>query len=365
MQVPYLALRRHFDHDALARQLRRHLSDTDFILGESVTQLEQAFAALCHSEYAVGVNSGHDALFLALKALDIGPGDEVITAPNSFIASAGAIVAAGATPVFADVGADYNLDPDAVAAAVTPRTRALLPVHLTGTPADMPALAAIAERHGLAVVEDAAQAVGARLQGRPVGAFGNAGCFSLHPLKNLPVAGDGGVVTTSRPELAERLRRLRNHGLCNRNEIAHFGYNSRLDTIQATVARFGLAQLADITAARRRHAAQYDRLLAGVDGVVLPPRRADAEPVFHTYVIQAEEREALVGFLAERGVETKIHYPIPIHLQAPCRAMGHGPGDFPVCEAQSGRILSLPVNEHLTDAQIAYVADAVARFYAA
>lgn len=365
MQVPYLALRRHFAQAALAERVCQHLTDTDFILGDSVSLFEQEFAGRCQVADAIGVNSGHDALFLALKALAIGPRDEVITAPNSFIASAGAIVATGARPVFADVGPDYNLDPDAVAAAITPRTRALLPVHLTGTPADLPALSALAERHGLHLVEDAAQAVGARLQGRPVGAFGTAGCFSLHPLKNLPVAGDGGVITTSRPELAERLRRLRNHGLRNRNEIAHFGYNSRLDSIQATVARFGLARLAEITAARRRHAARYDRLLAGIDGVTLPPRRADAEPVFHTYVIQVEAREALIGFLAEHGVETKIHYPIPIHLQPPCQAMGHRPGDFPVCEAQARRILSLPVNEHLADAQIAYVAELVQRFYGA
>jgi dTDP-4-amino-4,6-dideoxygalactose transaminase len=363
MRVPYLALDRHFDHDELAAALRSHLTNTDFVLGESVTRFEQEFARLSGSEYAVGVNSGTDALFLALKALDIGPGDEVVTAPNSFIATAGAIVAAGARPVFADVGADYNLDPERVAAAITPRTRAILPVHLTGNPAPMPTLLALAGQRGLALIEDAAQAVAATLDGKSVGAFGSAGCFSLHPLKNLPVGGDGGVVTTSSAELAERLRRLRNHGLRNRDEIAHFGFNSRLDSMQATIARFGLAGLAAITESRRRHAARYDALLAGVGGVVIPPRRANAHQVFHTYVVQVEARDALMTYLAGQGIDTKIHYPIPIHLQAPCRDLGYGPGDFPVCEDQARRILSLPINEHLTDAQIDHVADCIRRFY--
>lgn len=364
MQVPYLALNRHFDHDELANALRRHLTQADFILGAAVTDFEQAFAALCGSEYAIGVNSGTDALFLALKALDIGPGDEVITAPNSFIASAGAIVATGARPVFADVGADYNIDPNRVEAAITPRTRAIMPVHLTGNPADLPALLELAERHGFEVVEDAAQAVCATLDGRPVGSFGSAGCFSLHPLKNLPVGGDGGVITTSSPELAERLRRLRNHGLRNRNEIDDFGFNSRLDSIQATIASFGRTRLAAITAARRRNARRYDALLSDLQGVIVPPRRAGADGVFHTYIVQVEQRAELIDYLARNGVETKIHYPIPIHLQAPCRRMGYAPGDFPVCEAQSRRILSLPINEHLSDAQIDHVADHLRRFYA-
>ncbi len=364
IQVPYLALSRHFDHDALGDALRGHLARADFVLGESVARFERRFAARCGAEYAIGVNSGTDALFLSLKALGIGPGDEVITAPNSFVATAGAIVATGARPVFADVGPDYNLDPSRVADAITARTKALLPVHLTGNPADLPALLALAQRHGLAVVEDAAQAVGATLAGRPVGSWGVAGCFSLHPLKNLPVGGDGGVVTTSSPELAEQLRRLRNHGLASRDEITQFGFNSRLDSMQATIAEFGLDRLAAINDARRRNAERYDALLAGIAGVTLPPRRFDAYQVFHTYVVQVERRTELVAYLTAHGIETKIHYPIPIHLQPPARALGYREGDFPVCEAQSRRILSLPVNQYLGRDQIERVAERIRRFFA-
>jgi aminotransferase EvaB len=364
IKVPYLALGRHFDHDALGAALRGHLARADFILGASVERFERRFAALCGAEYAIGVNSGTDALFLSLKALGIGPGDEVVTAPNSFVATAGAIVATGARPVFADVGSDYNLDPSRVADAITARTRAILPVHLTGNPADLPALLALAQRHGLTVVEDAAQAVGATLAGRPVGSWGIAGCFSLHPLKNLPVGGDGGVVTTSSPALAEWLRRLRNHGLESRDEIAHFGFNSRLDSMQATIADFGLDRLAAISEARRRNAERYDALLSGIAGVALPPRPDAAYQVFHTYVVQVERRTELVAYLAEHGIETKIHYPIPIHLQPPCRALGYREGDFPVCEAQSRRILSLPVNQYLGLDHIERVAKCIRLFFA-
>lgn len=363
MNVKFLALSEHFAHPELSWLLGEQMTRTDFVLGDVVDRFESEFAAFVGCEFAIGVNSGTDALFLALKVLGIGPGDEVITAPNSFIATAGAIVAAGARPVFADVGRDYNLDPERVTEVITNRTRAIVPVHLTGNPADMPALEAVAERHGIALIEDAAQAAQAAIGSRRVGSWGACGCFSLHPLKNLPVAGDGGVVTTQSRELAERLQSLRNHGLKNRNEIEQFGFNSRLDSIQACIGRFGLQRIDAITRARQKHAARYDQLFADLPAVVVPPRRANVKQVFHTYIVQVEQRADLMAFLSKQGIETKIHYPIPIHLQAPCRAMGYAPGDFPVCEAQAERILSLPVNEHLTDEQIDYVADRIRMFY--
>jgi dTDP-4-amino-4,6-dideoxygalactose transaminase len=364
MQVRYLDLPRQFDNPELLRLVTGVFARAQFVLGPEVAEFEKEFAQLCGTRFAVGVNSATDALFLALKALGVGPGEEVITVSNSFIATAGAIMAAGARPVFVDVGPDYNMNADLLEAAITSRTRAILPVHLTGNPADMAKITQVAGKHSLFVVEDAAQAVGARLDGKGVGSLGSAGCFSLHPLKNLNVAGDGGVVTTDSPEVYHRLILLRNHGLKNRDEIDSFGYNSRLDTIQAVVARYNLKSLDRVTEKRRQNARLYDQLLAGLeDDVVIPPRNPEADQVFHTYVIQVDRREELVEYLSGRQIETKIHYPIPIHLQAPCRALGWKSGCLPETEKQAGRILTLPIHQFLTEAQIQYVAATMKEFY--
>jgi aminotransferase EvaB len=364
LNVKYLDLPQEFTDEELWNALRRQLELSQFILSAEVERFEARFAELCQTSFAIGVNSGADALFLALKALAIGPGDEVITVPNSFVATAGAIVAAGAKPVFVDVGADYNMDVNLLAPAITARTKAILPVHLTGNPADMPRIMAIARTHHLAVIEDAAQAVAASIEGQPVGSFGDAGCFSLHPLKNLNVCGDGGVVTTNSQAICEKIKLLRNHGLKNRNEIECFGYNSRLDTIQATVANHVLNSLESITDIRRHHARLYDRALSALaEFVSIPPRREHLKHVFHTYVVQVQCRDELLAYLAEHGVETKIHYPIPIHLQKPCREMGYQRGDFPVCEKQAETIVSLPVHQYLTEEHIQYVVKMVKQFY--
>ncbi|MBI3636042.1 MAG: DegT/DnrJ/EryC1/StrS family aminotransferase, partial [Candidatus Rokubacteria bacterium] len=286
-RVPYMELPKQFSDGVVVERIAEEFRRCQFVLGPQVARFEARFARLCGTTRAAGLNSGTDALFLALKALGIGPGDEVITAPNSFVATAGAIVAAGARPVFADVGDDYTIAPALVAAAVTPRTRVIMPVHLTGTPADMDALTAIAARHGLAVVEDAAQAVGASVNGRPVGSLGAAGCFSLFPLKNLGVAGDGGMLTTSSADLDRAVKLLRHHGLASRDECEVFGYNSRLDTLQAIVGDALLDSLDAVTKKRIDNAALYDAALAPLaPDVVLPPRRPGARPVFHTYVVQ-------------------------------------------------------------------------------
>lgn len=332
-----------------------------YILGPEVSAFEEEFAALCQTGFAVAVGSGTAALQLTLLALGIGPGDEVITAPNSFIATAAAIALTGARPVFADIGPDLNLDPSKVEVAVTSRTRALLPVHLTGRPAAMSHLEELARKHGLRIIEDAAQAVGARLAGRSVGSWGNAACFSLHPLKNLHAYGDGGVITTSDPELRDRLRRLRNHGLRDRAGCEEWGCNSRLDEVQAAMLRVQLRHLERQTEQRRRLAYRYNRLLRPY--VEVPEEGPGQFCVYQTYVVQAPRRDELQRHLQEKGIEALVHYPTPIHCQPAARALGYAPHDFPRTMQAAACILSLPLYPGLTNEQQDHVVRAIAEFY--
>ncbi|MCX5788087.1 MAG: DegT/DnrJ/EryC1/StrS family aminotransferase, partial [Elusimicrobia bacterium] len=292
---------------------------------------------------AVAVSSGTDALVLALRALGIGPGDEVVTVPNSFVASAACISLVGAKPVFVDAGADYNMDPALLERALTRRTRAILPVHLTG--------------------EDCAQAVGAEHRGRRVGSFGAVGCFSLHPLKTLNACGDGGVLTTNDKNLCERLRILRNIGLKTRDDCVEWSGNSRLDTLQAAILLVKLGRLESWTRARRRNAAFYQRALAGVPQVRLPKDRPCERAVYHTFVIRAQDRDGLRRHLARRGIETAIHYPVPIHLHRAARGLGLKRGSFPETERQAREILSLPVYPEMTRRDLSRVAGAIKEFY--
>jgi len=265
---------------------------------------------------------------------------------------------------FVDVAADYNIDVDRIAEAITSRTKAILPVHLTGNPADMGKIMEIAKRKNLFVIEDAAQAIMASISGKPVGSFGDAGCFSLHPLKNLNVCGDGGALTTQSQAIYEKVKFLRNHGLKNRDEIEFFGYNSRLDSIQAIVAEYGITNLKIIQQKRQKNARIYDQGLKNLNEyVTIPPRRKNVEQVFHTYVIRVQKRAELIRYLEENGIETKIHYPIPIHLQKPCQALGYQKGDFPACEKQSAEILSLPIHQHLEEEHLDYVIGRIKDFY--
>jgi dTDP-4-amino-4,6-dideoxygalactose transaminase len=364
LRVPYVDL---VGQNAPVRQtlldaVARVLDHGQFILGPEVDEFEARFAELCGTRYAVGVASGTDALVLALRALDIGPGDEVITPPNSFVATASAIAVVGARPVFADVGDDMNLDPNAISAVVTERTRAVLPVHLTGRAAAMGRILEISERHGLAVVEDCAQAVLAELGGRRVGSFGDIGCFSLHPLKTLSAAGDAGMLTTDDEKLVRKLRLLRNIGLASRENAVLWSTNSRLDTLQAAMMLAKLPHLDAWTEARRSNAAAYRESLGGVAGLVIPTERPDERAVYHTFVIQTEEREALRDHLERLHIGTAVHYPMPIHLQSVGRALGYGEGDFPVTEKQATRILSLPVYHGLTRAQLDHVVASIVTF---
>jgi dTDP-4-amino-4,6-dideoxygalactose transaminase len=339
------------------------LDSGQFILGDDVQQFEQRFAELCRVRCAVGVNSGTDALYLALQALGIGPGDEVISVPNSFIATTAAIVMVGARPVFVDIGDDGNMDPALLEGAITPRTRAVLPVHLTGRPADMDPILAVAQKHGLPVVEDCAQAVLAESRGRRVGSFGAVGCFSLHPLKTLNACGDGGVLTTNDPALAERLRVRRNLGLRTRDDCVVWSGNSRLDNLQAAILLVKLRYLERWTVRRRMNAAFYRAALEGVPDVTLPGERPWERAVYHTFVIQAERRDELKQYLLQQGIETAIHYPVPIHLHRAAAGLNLPRGSFPVSERQADRILSLPVYPELTEVQRQAVADAIREFF--
>lgn len=364
VKVKYVDLARQANVEGIISDIKEILLKTgQFTLGEPVVAFEERFARLCGTKYAVGVNSGTDALFLVLKALDIGPGDEVITAPNSFIATAGAIANAGARPVFVDVSDDFNIDLDLIEAAITPRTRAIMPVHLTGNPADMPGIMDIARKHKLYVIEDACQAVNASINGQMAGSFGIAGGFSFHPLKNLNVWGDSGIIVTSSRELYDKLVLLRNHGLKGRDECEFFAYNSRLDSLQAIVANRLMDDLDEITVTRINNARMYDEALAGIDGITIPPRKDNVKQVFHTYVVLARNRDRLVKYLGEHGIESKVHYPIPIHLQKAGRYLGYKEGDFPVCEAQAKSIITLPIHQHLTGEQKTYVIETVREFY--
>jgi len=335
-----------------------------FILGQNVAAFEQEFAAYCGAQFAVGVGNGTDALQLALMSCGIGPGDEVITAPNSATFTALAISATGALPRFADIDPDTcNLDARRLAEAIGPHTRAIIPVHLYGQPADMDPILAIARERGLRVIEDAAQAHGARYHGHRVGTLGDLGCFSFYPSKNLGAYGDGGMVVTNDPHLAERVRMLRNGGQKTRYDHQLLGLNSRLDELQAAILRVKLPYL-DTWNQQRRHIAALYTALLGDTRVETPLELPQVEHVYHLYVVRCEQRDALQKHLAERGVETAIHYPMPIHLQGAYRELGYGPGSFPITERYAGQVLSLPIYPELTDAKVRQVAAHILNWHA-
>lgn len=332
-----------------------------FILGEEVKELEKRFAQYCNCKYALGVGNGTDALFLVMKALDIGVGDEVITVPNSFIATAGAIANTGAKPVFVDVKDDFNINPDLIEEKITDKTKAIIPVHLTGRLADMNSIMEIAKKHDLFVIEDAAQAIGAEYHNKKAGSFGNAGCFSLHPLKNLNASGDAGMITTNDYKLYEKLIKLRNHGLRNRDECDFWGYNSRLDSIQAAIVNIKLNHLNEWNDKIRKLAELYKEKLEGI--VRFPEDKKFEKSSYHLFMIECDNRNELQKYLLENGIETKIHYPIPIHLQKPAQKLGYQIGDLPVAELQAQRVLSLPIYPELTSDQIEMVTSKIKEFY--
>jgi dTDP-3-amino-3,4,6-trideoxy-alpha-D-glucose transaminase len=336
-----------------------------FILGQDVERFEAQFAAYCGSAHAVGLGNGTDALALGLKAKGIGPGDEVLLPVNSFVATAEAVVHAGGSPVLVDIDTQtFTMDPAEIERNVTSATKAVMPVHLYGNPADMDEIAAIAARHGLVVFEDAAQAHGARYKGRRVGSLGAFAAFSFYPSKNLSAWGDAGAIVTNDAELAATLRKLRNHGGAAKFEHDLVGYNSRLDSIQAAVLAVKLRHLDEWNERRRELAANYHELLAGIPDVSLPTPRPYAEHVYHLYVIRvpAPRRDELRAHLSERGIETGIHYPRPIHLTPAFAFLGFERGRFPAAEKTTDRIISLPMHLSLTEADQEQVARAIREF---
>lgn len=364
-RIPYVNIPR--QHAAIKNELLEVVADVleggQFILGKEVESFEALFAGLCGTRFAVGVNSGTDALILALRSLGIGQGDEVITVPNSFVATTSSIVLVGAKPVFVDVRDDYNMNPEQIEKAVTARTKAILPVHLTGRPVEMKPIVEIAKRKRLAVIEDCAQAVLAEYHGRRVGSFGDAGCFSLHPLKNLNACGDGGAITINDKDRCQDLKVLRNLGLERREDCVVWSGNSRLDSIQSAVLMVKMRYVEGWTARRRRNAGIYREGLQGIRGIQAPVERPHEKHVYHTFVVQAEGRDELKAFLAKHGVETAVHYPIPIHLQTVGRSLGYERGSFPVAERQAETILSLPIYPELEEETILYIVEKIRSFY--
>ncbi|MCE9613323.1 MAG: DegT/DnrJ/EryC1/StrS family aminotransferase [Lentisphaerae bacterium] len=365
MNVPFSYLQRQFSElDGYLADLRELVSSGSLTLGHAVSEFERGFAALHGVPHAIGVGSGTDALVVALHALGLQPGDEVITCTNTFVATVGAIVHAGGKPVLVDSENGYVIDVDQVEAAVTSRTRAILAVHYTGNVADMPRLRAIADRRGLALVEDACQATLGGINGRSVGSWGDATAFSLHPLKNLNVWGDGGLILTPSADLAARIRLYCNHGLIDRDTCAEFGINSRLDAVQAVIGSRLMRDLPAMSARQIANAARYDAAFGELgDCVDVPVRRPGVRHVYHLYIVRAKRRDALLAHLERSGVRAKIHYPRPVHLQPAARGLGYREGQFPMAEEHGRVAITLPAHPYLTDDEVSYTIEQVRQFY--
>jgi len=364
MNVPFVDLKAQHASilDETMEALHRVVKDASFILGRDVAEFEEAYAAYCDAKYAIGVDNGLSALKLALLAFGIGEGDEVIVPVNTFIATAAAVTFTGAKPVFVDCNAlTYNIDVEQIEAAITPQTRAIIAVHLYGTPADMDPILDIASKHNLVVIEDAAQAHGAYYKGRRIGSLGHAAAFSFYPAKNLGALGDGGIVVTSDHAAAERIRGMRNVGQVEKNIHSLSPNNHRLDTVHAAVLKIKLRHIDTWNAARRQYARLYDSLLAGFD-VVRPAILQDMEQVWHLYVVRTENRDTFRACLEEQGISTGIHYPIPLHLQPYYESLGYQKGDFPVAERQAEQIVSLPMFAEMTEEMVEAVVKGIEVF---
>jgi dTDP-4-amino-4,6-dideoxygalactose transaminase len=359
MKVPYLDLKAQYEsiRGEIGDAIQQVLDRTAFAGGPFVAQFEKEFAAFCGTQFAAGVGSGTDALWMALLGLGIGPGDEVVTVPDTFIATAEAISWCGAKPVFVDVDpVTYNMDPSKLEAAITPKTRAIIPVHLFGQMADMDPVMEIARKRKLYVVEDASQAHGAEYKGKKAGSMGDAGCFSFYPGKNLGAYGEAGAVVTSNEELDGKIRMLRDHGQAKKYHHTLIGWNARMDGIQGAVLSAKLKHLDAWTEARRRNAGIYDELLKGVPGVAAPKEAAYAKHVYHIYAIRVPGRDRLIASLAEKDIHCGIHYPIPVHLLDAYKSLNLGKGSFPVAEQCAAEFVSLPMFAELSREQIEFAA---------
>ncbi len=365
MQVRYSYLEQQFsDCEDLWADLKAFVATGDFTLGKPLAEFEKNFAQLIGTDHAIGVNSGTDAIKLSLKALGVGFGDEVITTANTFVATVGAIAELGAIPVFVDCNDTFCMDVNLVEQAVTDKTRAIVPVHFTGYMTDMRHLMETANKCSLPVVEDACQSILGAIDEKKAGTWGNTGAFSLHPLKNLNVWSDGGVIVTNDDDLASNLRLLRNHGLSDRDTVSLLGCNSRLDTIQAVVGNWLIPNTEKIAAERISNAAYYDGQLSTIPQIRIPPRPAGFRIVYHLYIVFAEQRDNLLTYCLDRGIEAKVHYPIPIYRQPALQHLGYRMGDFPNSDLHAQNIITFPCDQHLTQNEMEYVVETVKEFYA-
>lgn len=364
MKVRYSYLAQQFaDCDDLWDSLKQFVASGDFTLGEPLRHFEASFADLIGTKYAIGVNSGTDAIKLSLKTLGVAPGDEVITSANTFVATVGAICELGAVPVFVDCDDTFCMDVNQLEQAISSKTAAILPVHFTGYMTDMRRVMPIAEEYGLPVVEDACQSILGAIGGRNAGTWGQTGAFSLHPLKNLNVWSDGGVIVTDSDELAASLRLQRNHGLIDRDTVEVMGCNSRLDTFQAVVGNWLIPSTEDIADRRIANAAIYDAALGELPQITIPRRPDDYRIVYHLYIVFAEDRDNLLEYCLDHGIEAKVHYPIPIYRQRALEHLGYVEGDFPVTDEHARKIITFPCDQHLSREEIDYVVRTVRNFY--
>jgi len=362
--IEYVSLSKDYliDKKDILKIIDQSLSSGQWVGGEEIHKFEKNIANFTGSKYAIALNSGTDALTLALYMLGIKKGDEVITTPNSFIASTAVIVHLGAKPIFVDVQKDQNIDINLIEEKITKKTKAIMPVHLTGKISNMIEICKIAKKYKLKIVEDAAQAIGSKLNNKHAGTFGDIGCFSAHPLKNLNALGDAGYLVTSNKKFAVRAKKLINHGMKNRGEVEEFGYVSRMDNIQAAVLNFRLKKLKKIISTRRKNAQLYSSLL-NKQFIELPFDEKGYFSTYHTFVIKVKNRDKLKNYLLKKGISTSIHYPIPIHLQKASRSLGYKIGSFPITELQAKKILTLPINQYLTENHIRYISKMINKFY--
>lgn len=364
--IKFVDLKRQYESikDEINRSIKNVIENADFILGNQVKEFEHKFSEYCKTKYCVGVGSGTDALIFSLKALDIGKGDEVITPPNSYIATSLAISTCGAKPVFVDVDPlEYTIDPLKIKERITEKTKAILVVHLYGQPSRMDEILEIAEENDLFVIEDACQAHGAKYKGKVTGCIGDIAAFSFYPSKNLGGYGDGGAITTNNKELAEKIELLRNYGQKTKYYHVIKGLNSRLDTIQAAILEIKLKYLNKWNNMRKQNARLYEEYLEGIDEVITPYENKDSQHVYHLYVIQCKKRDKLREFLAKKNIETGIHYPVPIHLQPAYKEYNFLKGNFPVTESLADKILSLPMYPELNVEEIEYICKAIKNFF--
>lgn len=364
MKISYVDLKRQYKEERkkIIKVIDEVLLKGDYVGGDQVDLFEKRIAKFCNTKYCVALNSGTDALVLALHALGVRRGDEVITPPNSFVASTAVITHIGAKPIFVDVKPDQNIDPDEIEKKITKKTKVIMPVHLTGRMCEMDKILKIGKKYNLKIVEDAAQSIGSMYKGKKSGSYGDIGCFSAHPLKNLNAIGDSGYLTTNSKKIYDYIKILRSHGMANRNVVKNFGYVSRMDNVQAAILNYRLNNLNNIISKRRKNAELYFKYL-NKKNMILPNENVYEFNTYHTFVIQVNKRDKLKKYLQKNGINTAIHYPIPIHLQPAAKKLGHKIGDFKNTERQAKSILTLPINQFLKEKEIIFISKKINNFF--